>query len=147
MIKQEACRFTHFAHKQCANIDSRVLIFRKFLYGKKSVTNITLQHPLPPHSWGVFYCPFGAKGPKRGGSDFPFPFETMSLCFATACIAPVSAQPYAIASSATGGAQARFPLKNGLAGAQVLMDVHIYKMVVFANKNLFHLYFYIAKPT
>ena len=38
------------------------------------------------------------------------------------------------------------PLKNGLAGAFLLMGVHLYNVVVFVNKNLFHLYFYITKP-
>ena len=39
------------------------------------------------------------------------------------------------------------PLKNGLAGAFLCPGVPYKKIVVFVNKNLFHLYFYSTKPT
>ena len=113
--------------RRSANKVSCVIIWRKFLYGKK-VWLVTHQLPAPLILWGVHYCPFVAKGPKRGELRFSLPFETMSLCFATACIAPVSAQPCAIASSATGGAQARFPSPPSQGRRKVRALYHFYKI-------------------
>ena len=81
----------------------------------------------------MYFCT--PKVPKAPGFRFPYPFETMSPCCTTVCIATVSAQPCAIASSATGGAQARFPSPPSQGRNQVRALYH------FCKGSLVGLYF------
>ena len=99
---------------------------------------MTHSTPYPQSLW-VILCHFERQnGEKRRGIS-PYPFETMPPCCTAVCIASVSAQPCAIASSATGSAQARFPFETTSQGRFQFRACKINNnWSLFINLRFFH---------